>query len=125
MSRILIVDDEPEIVDILAKFLSKSGFDVVTAYGGKEGIEIITSGEKIDLAILDMKMPEISGADVLEVMHNTGKVVPVIILSGSLGVQKNVEVVRKLGYNEDDILIKPVDLGDLLKAVKKKLPLDN
>ena len=121
MYRILVVDDEHEIVDILAKFLEKSGFDVITAYGGKDGIDIITSDEKIDLAILDMKMPQVSGADVLEVMHNTGRVIPVIILSGSLGVQKNVEVVRKLGYNENDILIKPIDLGDLLKAVKKKL----
>jgi len=121
MYRILVVDDEHEIVDILAKFLEKSGFDVITAYGGKDGIDIITSDEKIDLAILDMKMPQVSGADVLEVMHNTGRVIPVIILSGSLGVQKNVEVVRKLGYNEDGILIKPIDLGDLLKAVKKKL----
>jgi len=121
MYRILVVDDEHEIVDILAKFLEKSGFDVITAYGGKDGIDIITSDEKIDLAILDMKMPQVSGADVLEVMHNTGRVIPVIILSGSLGVQKNVEVVRKLGYNEDDILIKPIDLGDLLEAVKKKL----
>jgi len=122
MHRILVVDDEREIVDILAKFLEKSGFDVVTAYGGKDGIDIILSDERIDLAVLDMKMPQVSGADVLEAMYNAGKVVPVIILSGSLGVQKNIEVVRKLGYNENDILVKPINLGDLLEAVKKKLP---
>jgi len=125
MCRILIVDDEREIVDILAKFLDKSGFEVVTAYGGKAGIDIIASDEKIDLVVLDMKMPRVSGADVLEAMHNTGKVVPVIILSGSLGVQKNVEVVRRLGYNENDVLIKPVDLADLLEAINKKLSLDS
>ena len=122
MYRILVVDDEREIVDILAKFLEKSGFDVVTAYGGKDGIDIILSDERIDLAVLDMKMPQVSGADVLEAMYNAGKVIPVVILSGSLGVQKNIEVVRKLGYNENDILVKPINLGDLLEAVKKKLP---
>jgi len=122
MHRILVVDDEREIVDILAKFLEKSGFDVVTAYGGKDGIDIILSDERIDLAVLDMKMPRVSGADVLEAMYNAGKVIPVVILSGSLGVQKNIEVVRKLGYNENDILIKPINFGDLLEAVKKKLP---
>ena len=122
MHRILVVDDEREIVDILAKFLEKSGFDVVTAYGGKDGIDIILSDERIDLAVLDMKMPRVSGADVLEAMYNAGKVIPVVILSGSLGVQKNIEVVRKLGYNENDILVKPINLGDLLEAVKKKLP---
>ncbi|OPX28391.1 MAG: hypothetical protein B1H08_05990 [Candidatus Omnitrophica bacterium 4484_171] len=122
MHRILVVDDEREIVDILAKFLEKSGFDVVTAYGGKDGIDIILSDERIDLAVLDMKMPQVSGADVLEAMYNAGKVIPVVILSGSLGVQKNIEVVRKLGYNENDILVKPINLGDLLEAVKKKLP---
>ena len=123
MSRILIVDDECEIVDILSEFLKKSGFDVIIACGGKEGINVITSKEDIDLMVLDMRMPQVSGADVLEAMHNAGNVIPVIILSGSLGVRSNVETVRRLGYNENDILSKPVDLEELLKAVKEKLSL--
>ncbi len=121
MSKILVVDDEREIVDILEKFLTKRGYNVIKAYGGEEGLEKILSGENFDLIILDMKMPRLSGAEVLEKIHEENKHPKVIILSGSLGIDKNIDTIKRLGYNEKDILIKPIDLEELIKAIKEKL----
>ncbi len=121
MHKILIIDDEPEIVDILEKFLAKRGYEVVKAYGGEEGLEKILSDENFDLVILDMKMPKLNGADILEKVIAEGKHPKVIILSGSLGIDKNIDTLKRLGYNEKDILIKPIDLEELIKAVKEKL----
>ena len=64
MAEILVIDDEYQILDILERFLVKMGFQVITALGGEEGIKAIDS-QDVDLIILDMKMPKVTGIDVL------------------------------------------------------------
>lgn len=120
MYKILVIDDEKEIVDILEKFLAKKGYEVISAYGGEEGIEKVIS-EKVDLVILDMKMPKVNGVEVLKVIHKKDKHPPVIILSGSLGMDKNIDTIKRLGYNKKDILIKPIDLEELIRLIEEKL----
>lgn len=124
MHRILVVDDEPEILKILEEFLAKMGFEAVTALGGERAIEILKSEVKIDLAVLDMKMPQVKGTDVLREMKKINKEIPVIILTGSIDVKKYIDGLKELGYNENDICYKPVDLYALLSMVKKKLGLE-
>lgn len=121
MPRILIIDDEKEILDILEIFLIKNGFEVIKTQKGFEATDIIKSWSRIDLLILDMKMPQTSGIDVLKAMKKAGIDTPVVILSGSIDLQKDVEELNKLGYNTDSILYKPVDLFELLEKVKQKL----
>jgi two-component system, OmpR family, response regulator VanR len=121
MARILIVDDEKEILDIVEIFLIKNGFEVIKTQKGLEAIDILKSRSKIDLIILDMKMPQMSGIDVVREMKKAGIAVPVVILSGSIDLQKDVEELNKLSYNENDILYKPIDLFELLEKVKQKL----
>lgn len=124
MHRILVADDEPEIVKILEEFLAKMGFEAVTALGGERAIEILKSEVKIDLMVLDMKMPQVKGTDVLREMKKINKEIPVIILTGSIDVKKYIDGLRELGYTENDICYKPVDLYVLLGMVKKKLGLE-
>jgi len=121
MYKILAVDDEPRIAEVLHEFLTKAGFDVKNVLGGREAIEIIKSDIKIDLMVLDMKMPKVTGFDVIKEMERISKKLPTIILTGSIDAEKYLGGLRVLGYTREDILHKPVDLFELLDAVKKKL----
>lgn len=121
MYKILVVDDEPQIAKVLEEFLVKSGFEVTKAIGGEEAIEILHSDIKIDLMLLDMKMPKVSGKDVINKMQELNKKIPTVILSGSIDAIKYLEELSKIGFTEEDVLYKPVDLFVLLNKVKKKL----
>lgn len=121
MYRILIVDDEAGIANVLEAFLLKSGFAVTKALSGEEAINILSSDIKIDLMVLDIKMPKVSGVDVLLKMQKINKKIPTIILSGSVDAEKYLFSITELGFATEDILYKPVDLFQLLDMVKKKL----
>lgn len=121
-NRILVVDDEEEIAKLLEEFLNKKGYRVITALGGQKAIEIIKSQEYIDLMILDLKMPAVNGMDVLQELRRLNKQIPVVILSGSLDLQNFIDDLKKINYNEKNILYKPLDLFVLLKIIKNYLP---
>ena len=125
MYKILVVDDEPEIVKVLEIFFIKKGFEVIAALGGEKAMELFHSGEKIDLMVLDMKMPKVKGIDVLKEMKKLNKRWPVIILSGTIDMEKHKEELEEMDYSLDDIHYKPTDLYKLLDMVNKKLGLNS
>ncbi|MGB2630611.1 MAG: response regulator [Candidatus Omnitrophota bacterium] len=115
MAKIMVVDDEREILSLLNVFLKKKGFEVVLCQGGKPAIiEVIKNNAEIDLVILDRRMPDVDGFVVLEEIRKIEKYIPVIMLAGSLGGDtKKIPV--------DDFLMKPIDLNKLLEKVEKYL----
>ena len=121
MHKILVVDDEPDIVKILEILLAKSGFEGVSAIGGEKALEILHSGVNVDLAILDVKMPGIKGIDVLKAMKSMNREWPVIILSGSIDMKKHELETKDVGFQHVVYITKPVDLDMLLDAVRKAL----
>jgi len=121
MHKILVVDDEPRIAKILEEYLTRMGFHVTKASGGEEAIGILHSDVKIDLMILDMKMPKVGGFDVIKEMKRINKNIPTIILTGSIDAEKYLVDLKVLGYSSEDILYKPIELLALLDKVKKKL----
>ena len=123
MHKILVVDDEVRIVEILEKFLAKNGFEVVKAVGGENALELLRSNVKIDLLIIDMKMPQVTGFDVLKEKKKLGNQAPAIILTGSVDIEKHLPGLKELGYTQNDIAHKPMDLFALLELVKEKLGL--
>ncbi|MBU1045095.1 MAG: response regulator [Candidatus Omnitrophica bacterium] len=124
MYKILAIDDESAITSILDKFLNKSGYQVIVANSGEQAIKIIFEQDDINLIILDIKMPGFSGVDVLNVLKKNNNKIPVIILSGSIGIQENVELLNDLGYDEHKVLYKPIDLNELLIRIKHVLKED-
>ena len=70
LSKILIVDDETDLVSLLEKHLNKKGHEVLTAYDGQRGIEL--ARENPDLIILDIVMPKIDGFEVCRAIRNSG-----------------------------------------------------
>jgi len=122
MYKIAIVDDEPEIVKVFEEFLSKMGYEVITASDGETALEIIKSNETPDLLVMDLKMPKVNGIEVLKRMREKNRSIPIIILSGLAGIADYVDDLKGLGYNDTEILHKPVEFHELLEMIKKRLP---
>jgi len=121
MSKILIIEDDKFLRELIARKLYKENFEVSEAVDGEEGVEKIKS-EKPDLILLDLILPSIDGFEVLSQMRNDSTLasIPVIILS-NLGQKEDVEKGLKLGAV--DYLIKahftPGEIIDKVKAALK------
>ena len=113
---ILVVDDEPSIRKYLQTLLEVDGFDVETVGSGKEAISKINTGERPDLIILDVLMPEMNGLDTLQELMHLDRSLNVIMLSCSNEVGTVVEAIR-LGAH--DYLTKPFEKTELDAAMLK------
>ena len=120
--KILVVDDEREILKILEEFLIRQGFEVITASDGEKAMGVICSNFKVDVMILDLKMPKLNGFEVLEELSRIKYKIPVIILKGSVGEGEDSQRLLELGYSDNDFLDKPIDLYLLLDKIKTRLP---
>lgn len=114
MPRVLVVDDEQSVRDVLEIFLKKKGYDVLVCSSGSAALGIISNDEAIDLMILDNRMPGIKGFEVLEEMQRKGSKLPVILLTGSVGINENIPATKA-------VLRKPIDLNVLLDTINKVL----
>ena len=117
MAKILIVDDESGIVDEVKDFFTEEGFEVHTADSGGDGIVMV---EKIkpDILILDMKLPDISGIEVLKVSKEKSPHTKVIVVTGYVE-QSLIDKAEELG--RDSFLQKPFDLTFLVDEVNRLL----
>jgi DNA-binding response OmpR family regulator len=116
-SRILIVEDEPGIVDFVERGLRGQGFEVTTALDGETGIAKARS-EGIDLVVLDMMLPGRSGWEVLEALHQTEPALPVIVLTALAEVENRV---AGLDSGAADYLTKPFSLAELAARIRAQL----
>lgn len=113
--KLLIVDDEENFLNSLAKRLGKRDFDITTATEGNLAIKFAKTG-KFDVAILDMKMPGMDGMELLEILKKMHKFLEVIILTGYGGIDSAVEATKLGAYA---YLEKPYDFEKLLEVLKK------
>lgn len=120
MPKILIVEDEEVLLDVLKNKLEKEGYEVVAAVNGEEGLKMIDE-ERPDMVLLDIVMPKIDGFEVLEKLKNKGRLpaLPVIIISNS---GQPVEVDRAIEYGVRDYLVKAeFDPQEVVDKIKKHL----
>ncbi|MCB8745566.1 EAL domain-containing protein [Rhodoferax sp. U2-2l] len=115
--RLLLVDDEPRLLQSLCELLKNRGFILVTAQNGHEAITRLNS-EPFDLVILDLRMPDISGQEVMDYMNVHKIDTNVIVTSGDSGIEAAISVLRRGAY---DYLRKPYPREELLKAVQNAL----
>ena len=118
--KILIVDDEVGIVDEIRDFLTEEGYDVQTADTVKAGIALVTSF-KPDVLIVDMKLPDASGIDVLRVCRNELPQTKTLVVTGYVD-QKIMDEAENMG--RDMFLQKPFDLVTLIEEIQKFLSWD-
>lgn len=115
MNRILVVDDESSITDMVRMFLSKNGYSCDTASDGGEAAELIEQ-KRYDLVLLDIMLPVIDGYDLIEYIkqYNT----PVIFITAKASVENRV---RGLRLGAEDYIVKPFDLEELLARIETVL----
>lgn len=116
-ARVLVVDDERDMLEILQDFLADEGFDVTLANSGERAIEEFSRAE-FDLVITDLRMPGIDGLQTLIKLKQLNPRVPVIIVSGY--ASEDTEQ-RCRGAGAFECVQKPVDLDDLLKLITTAL----
>lgn len=115
--RILIVDDDKEIVESLTSLLESDNYIVGTALTGLEALEK-TENEIYDLALLDIKLPDIEGTELLVEMHEGKPQMMKIMVTGHASLENAVEA---LNLGADAYLMKPVNPEELLRTVAEKL----
>jgi two-component system KDP operon response regulator KdpE len=114
--RILVVDDEPNILSTLAPLLRARGYEVLTAMSGKAAVET-AERERPDLIVLDLGLPDMDGGDVCRLVRETANM-PIVVLSarGAEG-----DKVRALDSGADDYVTKPFGAEELLARIRAAL----
>lgn len=117
MKRVLVVDDEEPIRELCARVLARAGYQVSVAAGGVEAIRLVTD-ETFDLIVCDLRMPVVSGLEVLEAAKALRPSVAVVLITG-FGTHEMTA--RALQSGADRIVTKPFSPAELLDAVRKSL----
>ncbi len=117
--RVMIVDDEKEIVKLLEEFFEKEGFRTISAYNGEEALHKVVKS-KPDIVILDIMMPEVCGWELLDFIKTNPQTshIPVIVLTAK---GREISRVYGLEHGADDYVVKPFGLKELLIRVKRTI----
>ena len=115
-SKILIVDDEREIADVVALYLQNENYDVVKAYNGKDALRLVEE-EKPDMALLDVMLPDIDGFTILQKIREN-YTFPVIMLTAKT---EYMDQITGLTLGADDYIAKPFNPLELVARVKAQL----
>jgi DNA-binding NtrC family response regulator len=113
--RIMLVDDEEGFLSTTKNVLERKGINVTTATSGSEALEKLTQ-EKIDVVILDVKMPGMDGVSALKVIKSRYSSVEVIMLTGHGTVESALEGLRS---GASDYLTKPIDIDELVTKAEE------
>jgi two-component system, OmpR family, response regulator len=116
-ARLLVVEDEEMILELLAGSLRFAGFEVMTAASGAEALRAVAASRP-DLMLLDVMMPDGDGFEVVRRMRSSGPDVPVIFLTARDGVRERV---AGLALGADDYVTKPFSLDEVLERIRAVL----
>jgi two-component system phosphate regulon sensor histidine kinase PhoR len=108
-TRILVVDDDRQLADMLVEYLVRLGYKAAPAYGGREGLARFEQDD-FKLVLLDLKMPDMGGMEVLEAIKSIDNRAVVMVLSGFGTIESAVTAIKKGAY---DFIPKPVELNAL------------
>jgi len=117
--KILVVDDQPINVQLLKRKLEREGMTVLTAYSGKDALDLVAA-DKPDLILLDVMMPEMDGIEVCQRLQSSSetKSIPVIFITARTSKEGKIE---GLGVGAVDYITKPIDLDETLARVQTQL----
>ena len=117
MKKILLVEDNKEIHELIKNVLEKERYIVINAYSGTEAL-IILEKEKIDLILLDLMLPGINGEEIIKKI----KSIPIIVISAKVSKEDKI---NSLLIRPNDYITKPFDMDELLARVKVQLRINN
>jgi CheY-like chemotaxis protein len=119
MAKVLVVDDDPGIVSLLQRIISKKGYETFVAYDGREGLDLAQK-HRPDLILTDIKMPDLGGEELTHLLRSDPELadIPIVILSGTAFLV-DLETTRA-----DSVLTKPFELKTVYALLERFLPLN-
>ena len=118
MGKILIVDDNVDMLNFFQKALEREGHVTVQATNGLEALEILQNQDGIDLILSDIRMPIKSGIDILKEVRTKYPAIKVVLITGYAQVE---EYLQAMEYGAYEYLTKPIRVNDLLTCVNRAL----
>lgn len=115
--RVLIIEDEKNIVDIIRFNMNREGYETLEAYDGESGLKLARQ-EKPDLILLDVMLPKMIGFDVCKALRDEGDNVPVIILTAR---EEEEDKILGLEIGADDYITKPFSMRELIARVRANI----
>ncbi len=119
MPKLLIIDDEPNVLYSLAKRLKSETLDVLTADSGGQGIELVKQAGP-DVVLLDVRLTDMSGLDAFEAIRQWDPSLPVIIITAHATTETAIEAMKRGAF---EYLLKPLDLPELLRIIARAVQL--
>lgn len=117
MKKILICDDEKEILEILELFLTKEGYKIIKAYDGEEALKVIDENNDIALAILDIMMPKVDGNNLVKIIRENLSI-PIIMISAK---NQDSDKILALELGADDYITKPFNPLEMVARVNAQI----
>jgi DNA-binding NtrC family response regulator len=112
---VMLVDDEEGFVDAMAKRLGKRDLEILTAFSGPEALKKLAQNDKVDVIILDVKMPVMDGVETLREIKRVHPLIEVIMLTGHATVETGIEGMKLGAF---DYLVKPCEINQLMAKVQ-------
>ena len=112
--RILVVEDEKDLNNIITKHLKKNNFSVDSVFNGEEALEYLDYGT-YDLIVLDIMLPKVNGYEIIKKLRENKKETAVLMLTARDSIEDKI---KGLDLGADDYLIKPFDFGELLARIR-------
>lgn len=116
--KILVVDDDRDIVDLLTIYLRNEGYDIVKAYDGKQALEKLKAYPDINMIILDIMMPKLDGISVVHEIRKKDEKLPILLLSAK---STDIDKIQGLTNGADDYVTKPFNPLEVIARVKSLL----
>ncbi len=115
--RLLVVEDERDLAEIIAKGLTEEGYAVDIAHDGEDGL-YMAQNYPLDVIVLDIMLPKMSGIEILKALRKEGNTTPVLLLTAMDTLSNKIE---GLDVGADDYLTKPFEFGELLARIRALL----
>lgn len=115
--KVLIIEDDENIAELIQLYIEKTGYSSITAYDGEEGLKKFYN-ESPDCIILDLMLPKIDGWEICKMIRMEDKKIPIIMLTGK---GETYDIVHGLEIGADDYIVKPFDPNELIARVKSVL----
>ena len=115
--RVFIIEDDPGVCEVVSLLLSREGYHVGAASTVKEGLRRLAAGN-FDVVITDLKLPDGTGLDVLRLIHEKDRTLPIIMMTSYSSLDSAIAALRA---GADDYIIKPFDNDELLHSVERAM----
>ncbi|MEK9628273.1 MAG: response regulator [Nitrospinota bacterium] len=119
--KILVIDDEPDVREVLKIHLESANFNVIEAENGEEGMALMKTGAnmlQVGLIICDIRMPKVNGIEAIDYLKENAPSIPIMVVTGYPDSELAVSLLKK---GVKDYLVKPVEKEKLLEKVKEVL----